>query len=129
MPDDYVKRAEEVIKKLKAKGGKMITTNQLRKFLSMLNAISNQIAGEEARENFKKELSPAVQDQIKYLKVMLAYQIGRNENRHGNPVREFVEEAGLLTEIDKIGASREKYKEFARYVEALVAYHKYYGGE
>ena len=33
-----------------------------------------------------------------------------------------------MQKIDSIGDSVEKYEQFARYVEALVAFHKFYGG-
>ena len=52
---------------------------------------------------------------------MLAYQAGRER-----AVKPLYEE--LVIEIDKIGESKKKFVEFARYVEAIVAYHKYYGG-
>ena len=69
--------------------------------------------------------------EIKFLKVKLAYQIGRADagRNKPNPVRDFADKSGLITEIDKIGNSLGKYENFARYVEALVAFHKFYGGK
>lgn len=55
----------------------------------------------------------------------MAYQIGRM----GTPVKDFNEEAKLMDWIDGIGDSVEKYQKFASYVEALVAFHKFYGGK
>ena len=62
--------------------------------------------------------------EVKYLKVKLAYQSGREAS-----VKAFERKAGLLKEISSIGRDLNKYMNFARYVEALVAYHKYYGGK
>ena len=43
-------------------------------------------------------------------------------------MKRFVSRAKLIERIDAIGTSIPKYQEFARYIEALVAYHKFYGG-
>ena len=64
--------------------------------------------------------------EIKYLKVKIAYQAGRDKNKI---VKNFVEKAKLFERIDKIGNSFAEYENFARYIEALVAYHKFYGGK
>ena len=69
-----------------------------------------------------------LQMQVKFLKVKLAYQIGRDKSKGGTNVEKFSKNAGLMNKIDNIGSSMEKYESFARYVEALVAFHKFYGG-
>ena len=61
---------------------------------------------------------------VKYLKVKLAYQAGRVKS-----VKEFAEKAELARRIDAIGRDRRKYQEFAHFVEALVAYHRFHGGQ
>lgn len=133
MTEDYVARAERVLSELKNKDNRIkVTSSQMRKFISAVNSISNQLAAEEARDPDragKDQLSPEIQSQIKYLKVLLVYQIGRAETKKGNPLKEFAVKAGLEKEIDGIGSSKKKFRDFARYLEALVAYHKYYGGE
>ena len=70
------------------------------------------------------ELTPTLASEVKYLKVKLAYQAGRNPRT----VRPFLEAARLREWIDGIGTEIRAYEEFAHYVEALVAYHKYHGG-
>ena len=40
-----------------------------------------------------------------------------------------METARLKERIDAIGTDLRAYEDFAHYVEALVAYHKFYGGE
>ena len=61
--------------------------------------------------------------QVKYLKVKLAYQ-GRVDS-----VKKFAKKAELARRIDAIGCDRRKYQDFAHFVEALVAYHRFYGGQ
>ena len=39
-----------------------------------------------------------------------------------------MEQSKMKHHIEEIGTSISKYEEFAHYVEALVAYHKFYGG-
>ena len=70
------------------------------------------------------ELPDHLAAEIKYLKVKLAYQAGRERT-----VKAFAEKAELSKRIDSIGRSRAKYQEFAHFVEALVAYHRFHGGQ
>ena len=72
-----------------------------------------------------EKLSTDLAAQVKFLKVKLAYQVGRQ----GKVVADFAKEADLMAAIDSIGSDAKKYEEFARYVEALVAFHKFYGGK
>lgn len=124
MVADMIKTAEEVIQALKEEGGGRLRlkTNQIRKILSAINAISNKVQIYKMRQPKEKNLPEELAADVSYLKVMLAYQSGRERS-----VREFVERAGLLEKIDTVASIRD-YEGFARYMEALVAYHKYYGG-
>lgn len=125
--EDVVAKAEQVIKTLKAqdkKGEINLKTSQIRKILAAINALNNKVQIYKLK-NKTKELSNNLANEIKYQKVMLVYQSGR----YPKVVKPFVEKAKLLEEIDSIGTSIAKYENFVRYVEALVAYHKFYGGE
>lgn len=51
------------------------------------------------------------------------YEAGREVK-----VKKLIEEADILTHIDEIKNSRKQYILFSRYMEALVAYRKFYGG-
>lgn len=127
--NQIVDRAEEVMRTL-SQSKKMVTTSQIRKFLTAVNTVKEKISMH--RMNNKEEddsLPVSLQAQIKYLKVKLAYQIGRNKGKYGNPVEEFEKEAGLMKWIDEIKGSAKEYDKFSNYIEALVAYHKFYGGE
>ena len=69
-------------------------------------------------------LSRAIASEVKYLKVKLAYQAAR----YRATVGDFAEKAHIKERIDQIGTDMKKYEEFAHFMEALVAYHKFYGG-
>lgn len=129
--NQIVDRAEEVMRTL-SQSKNMVTTSQIRKFLTAVNTVKEKISMH--RMNNKEEddsLPVSLQAQIKYLKVKLAYQIGRNKNKKEseNPVEAFEKEAGLMKWIDEIKGSAKEYDKFSNYIEALVAYHKFYGGE
>lgn len=126
---DIVRKAENVINLLKRpnrKGDLVIAlkTNQIRKFLTAVNITANKVSIYRSKYPQNKQLSDELADEIRYLEVKLVYQAGRDK-----VVREFIEEAKLLTMVKEIGNSIVKFEEFCRYVEALVAYHKYYGGK
>lgn len=44
-------------------------------------------------------------------------------------VKNFVEEADILPILKEINGSKKNYILFSRYMEALIAFHKYYGGK
>ena len=106
---------DEKINKIKP----LITTSQIRKFLSAVNCLENKISSCE------KELPQELANEIKYLKVKLAYQVGRdNKNR---ALKDLYNEIEPL--ISQIGTSKDNYIKVARYIEVIVAYHKFNGGE
>ena len=53
----------------------------------------------------------------------LIYQSGREPK-----VKYFIEKAEIMKEIEAIQGSKKRFLEFSNYMEALVAYHKFYGG-
>ena len=71
-----------------------------------------------------QQLTDELATEVQYLKVKIVYQAGREAT-----VKKFVQASQLLECIDGIGTDMKKYDEFAHYVEALVAYHKFYGGQ
>ena len=122
--DTYVELAEKAIKKLcseKDKRGKEVapvTTSKIRNLLAMTTDIYNQVV------NLKEEkLSTELIGQINYMKIRFVYEAGREVK-----VKKLIEEADILTHIDEIKNSRKQYILFSRYMEALVAYRKFYGG-
>ena len=125
---DIVQKAESVIKSLRHPRGKEMVidlkTNQIRKFLTAVNITANKVSIYRSKYPQSKQLSDELADEIRYLQVKLVYQA-----RDKGVVKKFIEEAKLLTFVKDIGNSIVKFEKFCRYVEALVAYHKYYGGK
>lgn len=120
---NYVEEAEKVIKSMRRKdrNGKDVidlTTSKIRNLLSMISQIYN-VANHETGKKINEDL----QSQVQYFKMRFAYEAGRERT-----VKDFQEKAEIFSNIDKIGDSREKLICFCHYMEALVAYHKFYGG-
>ena len=115
---EYVDRAEGVIKKLKTEK-KLLTTSKIRNLLSMISSLYDDV-----RRGTSDKLGAEAMSQIQYIRLHFAYEAGRDEN-----VRAFVDEADILKHIKDIGDSKAQFLLFCRYVEALVAYHRYHGGK
>lgn len=124
----YVDEAEMVIKELKAKNFSVkrnprdrncdeLTTSQIRNLLSLTSTLYDEIQTKSMSE---------VMDRIAYLRVQFIYQSGRNA-----AVKKLVELADILAILKSIQDKKEKERlvRFCHYMEALVAYFKYYGGK
>ena len=121
---NYVDEAEKVIQKLKdykdnrGRTVPMVTTSKLRSLLSMSIDIYNQAVNQNT-----DRLDADIASRIEYLSVRFLYEAGREES-----VKKLVEEAGIIGMLKNVKGSRDRYLLFQRYMEALVAFHKYYGG-
>lgn len=127
--EDIASAAEKLVASLDKKRVRdveviSLTTSQIRKFLSAVNVINNRVLAYKAQNYQSAALSVELTNEIKYLKVKLAYQAGREKN-----VKDFIAKAKLFDKIDEIGNSLKRYEEFAKYIEAIVAYHKFAGGK
>lgn len=125
----YVDEAKKVIEIFKAEhftityqvGKKTksenLTNTQIRNILAMTSSVYD-----EANNNGFEH----VVDRLAYLKVQLIYQSGRNK-----AVEAFVKVASLIELLDMINdfSDIKDLLRFCRYMEALVAYFKYYGGK
>ena len=114
LPKDYVDAAEAVMRKLAANRAR-ITTSKIRNLLSLVSDIYNV---ENLRDD--PELLPESRNALTMMRIRAVYEAGREQT-----VKEFIMEAKLLEYIKGIGSSREKLIDFAHYMEALVAYHRY----
>lgn len=125
----YVMAAEDRIKSLKrGKDNKFgLTTSQLRKFLSMIVSLKQKVE-QEVRKNHSDTLSADLKMEIYFLKVMISYQAGR-EQGYGHYIQDFIDKTEVIKFIEEIEDDAQKFRIFCKYVEALVAYHKYYGGK
>lgn len=120
--DNYTEIAEKAIKALlqeKDRRGNTVapvTTSKIRNLLAMAADIYNDVI------NLQEEKLPAdIIGRIKYMKIRFIYEAGRETK-----VKKLVEEAELIEHLDEIGNSRKQYILFSRYMEALVAYRKFY---
>ena len=119
----YVEDAEKVFKDWYSTRDKKITTSKIRGLLSGMSDIYNDVVRVEG-----EELPQDIVDRIQYLKVQFVYEYGRDDKKDGS-VRRFINESKILNKIDQIGTSKKKFIEMERYIEALVAYHRFYGGK
>ena len=113
-PKDYVDFAEKLMKE----SYRFITTSKLRNILSLLmdayNTESLRTADTIAEESAVK---------LQMARIRLAYECGRDFK-----TKRFVEDANLLPWLKEIGTSRDKLLHYVHYLEALVAYHRFFGG-
>jgi CRISPR-associated protein Csm2 len=119
---NYCDRAESVIRKLK-ENDCLTTTSKIRGLLAMVNQIYNDVITRPDDNLEKGDIS-----RIAYLKVRMVYEEGRDNDR-GRPVKEFIQTSQLKEELGRVNGSRENFLRFCRYFEALVAYHRFYGGK
>lgn len=102
-----------------------VTTSQLRKFLAGVNGLQNRVEIWELNNQIEGDKLPIeISDELDNLKVRLVYQSGREDI-----VKKFMDKAEILKDIDAIDCSKKRFLEFCNYMEALVAYHKFYGGK
>lgn len=117
-------KVENTIKELKTKKNQrgkpigLLTVSQIRNLLAMSADILNEVL-----EYPEEKLSEELLDRISYLTVRFYYEAGRDEK-----VKSFIETANLLPFLKGI-KTRKQYIQYYQYMEALVAFHKYYGGK
>ncbi|MEI0476641.1 type III-A CRISPR-associated protein Csm2 [Brachyspira pulli] len=112
-----INKAEEFVK---SKNITSISTSQIRKFLSAVNKINNKVK----YQNDSEELSNDIVDEIAYMRVQFAYIVGKNKTKGMEELYNKLEPA-----MAEIKTSKAAFINFARYVEAIIAYHKFYGGK
>lgn len=123
---NYVEKAEKAIIELKnrkdKKNGKpveMVTTSKIRNLLAMTADIYNEVLNTQ-----EEKLSAEVCGRIDYLKVRFVYEAGRERT-----VKSFVNQTEIIQCINEIQGSRKNYILFNRYMEALIAYHRFFDGK
>ena len=114
IPENYVDLAETLM----SANSRSITTSKLRNWFSIANDIYNV----ESRSS-EIGLKPESCTKLLNLRVRIVYDAGKDSK-----IKDLVTSANLLSYIKGIGESREQMIRFTHYMEALVAYHKYFGG-
>ena len=122
LPEDFVDAAESVVKGLMHpnKNGQNvidISNSKIRRIFSLVVAIFNK-----ERLRTEEKLAAESKSALMMARVRIAYEAGREKT-----VKEFVEAAKLLEYIKGAEDDREQFIRLAQYMEALVAWHRYYG--
>lgn len=116
LPAEYVDAAEQVILRLDPRFA--ITNTKLRNLFSMIADIAN-----EENLRIQEQLLPQSQTQLMQARIRMVYEAGRERS-----VKSFLQDAKLLEYLKDIGTDRQKLLRYSNYMEALVAYHRYYIG-
>lgn len=120
---NYVDKAEKAIKELASMKNErtgrpipVVTTSKIRNLLAMVSDIYNDV-----NNNKDEKLSNDIVGRIGYMKLRFYYEAGREPG-----VKNLLTTANVLKIIDEIGNSRSNFILFSRYMEALVAFRKFY---
>lgn len=116
--NNYVDKAEKVIKSLNRNKRDpklfVLTTSKIRNLLNLTSTLFD-----ESKVREYKDLA----DKIAYLRVQFVYQSGRETS-----VKDLVKKAEILDILKEIN-NKESLQRFCRYMDALVAYFRFYGGK
>ena len=115
-----VNQGNRNMEEMKKVGAKSFTTTKLRNLLSLSSDIYNMVIHQNG-----DKLTEEIKSKIEYLRVRFIYEAGRDENG----IKRLVENANLLGVLKNIKGSKKNYILFNRYLEALVAFHRYNGGK
>lgn len=119
---NYVDLAEKVIVKdleRDKKGNFRLTNSKIRNLLSLVNNLYTDVARTGGSD---EKLSETIEGKIQYIRLRFVYEAGREKS-----VKDFVEKADIIKHLQRI-ETRSDLLLFCRYMEALVAYHKFNGG-
>lgn len=117
VPENYIDQADSIMREM-AEQRQNITTSKIRNLLSLVSGVYDAERLRTASELTEESIA-----KIGMMRIRTAYEAGRD-----NATKVFVEKARLLQYLKGIGSDREDLIRFAHYMEALVAYHRYYGG-
>lgn len=118
LPKDYMTEAGKAMEEIGKESQKnQITPTKLRNLYSLAMCIYDK----ELRRS-ESQLLPEDQTKLTLMEMRVLYECGRD-----NAVKLFVEKTQLLSYLKGIKNSRQSYLNFAHYMEALVAYHRFLG--
>ena len=118
---NYVDKAEDVVNNLMRdkKNHLILTTSKIINILSMISTIYNEVIHYPS-----DKLNEDIVERLKYLKMRFAYEAGREK-----AVKNLIEVAKIFEIIEWIGNDKQKCILFCKYMESIVAYHKFNGGK
>jgi len=118
--------AEETVKEAETLGrslARQLTTNQIRNIFGTVRRIEmNWPVSPKTEEEHKR--TRKAQRELLLLKPKMAYQAKRERGRGVRMLTEVLSEA-----IDLVDGDRERFQNFVDFFEAILAYHKAYGGK
>lgn len=114
---DKLEYAEKIMQNMKNERNSL-TTNQMRIILSLFISVRNELE----KNIMNDELTEEERYKIKYIKIKLVYQAARTG------IQDFIRKSYLEKMIDDVNDRQDFYK-LVDYVEALVAFQKYYIGK
>ncbi|MBQ8749183.1 MAG: type III-A CRISPR-associated protein Csm2 [Clostridia bacterium] len=114
--ENYADEAEKVIQDLQEK---MLSVSSIRNILELINNVRERMVFE------KESISKSLQNEIQYIRVKVSYMYGRGDSA----IKNFIDKSKIMELVLCIGDNKNKFEIFAKYVEALVAFHKFYGGK
>lgn len=123
----YVDKAETVINNLAERAGvdrwgnqvPLLTTSKIRNLLAMTADIYNEVLSVQS-----DTLDERLAGRIEYLRIRYIYEAGRDAK-----VKDLVVEAEIPEIIKEIQGSKKNFLLFNHYMEALVAFRRFYGGK
>ena len=107
------------------------------KYLAQVKLPSSQIRGifgtvrrieMNWEEGMPQEKRLWAQRELLLLKPKLAYQAARQRKQSGGPGMELLKDV-LSDAIERVGKDRERFQHFVDFFEAILAYHRAYGGD
>ena len=118
---NYVDMAENAVQRLERNknGNLILTTSKIRNILSMISTIYNEVIHHPA-----DKLNEDMVERLKYLKMRFAYEAGREK-----AVKNLIEVAKIFEIIEWVGDDKQRCILFCKYMESIVAYHKFNGGK
>ncbi len=114
IPDDYVTTAETVISQFNPGS---LTSTKLRKIFGLFVDTYNEVKRNRGNDQLTDQQVRA----LEAARVRVIYECGRE-----GAVYSFVKQAKLLQYLKSIGRSAQQFIAFYHYMEALVAYHRFY---
>lgn len=126
---ELVRTADEVGKWLKEMD---FSTSQIRNIFGIVRSIEQRVSASRSLTQETDMLIPLVEyRELMMLKPKLAYQHGRSGGDSKKTAREAI---GFLRDIlgeaiDHVGRDRSRFTHFVEFFEAILAYHRAYGGK
>ncbi len=105
---------------------KELSTTQLRRFFGQIKRLQASVQSNESGFDASKH------SELRMLEVQLAYAVGRNKKKYRGKIEDATKIGYFYSELkNAMGHVKEMqhFKNFVNLVEAIVAYHKFAGGE